>query len=82
MWQAKLLSINSDLEKTVDALKMGIEFFHTDGRKTTKIYILYLDELADITLASLKAKVEADLNRLIKLDQVIAALTGKIGQVI
>jgi hypothetical protein len=82
MWQAKLVAVNNDLGKTVDALTLSVELFHTDGRITAKKYIVYLDELTEVTAASLKAPIQTDLDRLNKLDQVMGVLQSKIGKVI
>lgn len=81
-WQARLTSVNVNLDKTVDALKMTVEFFHEDERKTTKTYIIYLDELETVSLPALRAQVQADIDRLIKLDQVKTALESRIGTII
>ena len=81
MWQAKLVEVVYDLNKTVDTIKMVVELFN-DTRITTKEYLVYLDELTEVSLSSLKAKVQADLDRLEKLDQVYTALSAKIGKVI
>lgn len=82
MWQARLLSVNINLDKTVDALRFSVEFFHTDARKTTKEYIIYLDELETVSLPAIRAQVQVDLDRLAKLDQVRTALESRIGQII
>jgi hypothetical protein len=81
MWQAKLINVIDNLEKTVDALKLEVDLFHADGRKITKTYIIYLDELTEVSLTSLKAQIQVDLDRLTKLDQVKTALVSKIGKV-
>lgn len=81
MWKAKLINVTYELDKTVDALKMTIELFD-DTRSTEKSYIIYLDELSEVSLASLKAIVKADLDRLEKLDLVYGALSARIGLVI
>lgn len=81
-WQARLTSVDVNLDKTVDALKFSVNFFETDGRNTDKTYIIYLDELETVSLTTLRAQVQADLDRLTKLDQVRAALESRIGQVI
>jgi hypothetical protein len=83
MWKAKLTDINYDLAKTVDAFKIIVELFHdTDGRKVTKTYNLYLDEMADTNLTTIKAQVVEDLARLEKFDDVRELLETKIGKVI
>jgi uncharacterized protein Veg len=81
-WSAKLTSVNTSLEKTVDSLSFTVEFSETDGRKTTKTYILYLDELADTNLLTLKAKVDEDKARLTKLDDIRVKLEAQLGKVI
>ena len=81
-WQAKLISVDIDLDKTVDALKMLVELFHEDLRTTTKTYIIYIDEVATVSLVALKVEVQADLDRLTKLDQIRTALEAKIGMII
>jgi hypothetical protein len=81
MWQAKLLEVIYDLNKAVDGVKMSVELFHSDGRTASKIYTLWVDELSEINLTSIKAQVQADLDRLAKLDYIITSLSSKIGKV-
>jgi hypothetical protein len=81
-WQARLTNVNVSLDKTVDALSFTVNFFEADGRNTDKTYKLYLDELADTNLTTLKAQVTADLARLTKLDDIRTKLEAKIGMVI
>jgi len=81
-WQARLISVNVSLDKTVDALSFTVNLFEADGRNRDKTYILYLDELADTNLTTLKAKVTEDLARLTKLDDIRTKLEAKIGAVI
>ena len=81
-WQARLTSVNVDLDKTVDSLSFTVNLFEADGRKRDKTYILYLDELADTNLATLRAQVQADLDRLTKLDDIRTKLLARVGQVI
>ena len=81
-WQARLTSVNVNLDKTVDALSFTVNLFETDGRNRDKTYILYLDELTDTNLATLRSKVQEDINRLTKLDDVRTKLLAKLGQVI
>ena len=81
MWQAKLLSVETNLDKTVDTVAMTVDLFNDDGRTTTKKYLLYLDEMETISLTTIKEKVVADLARLEKLDTVRTALESKIGKV-
>ena len=81
-WQARLTSVNVDLNKTVDALSFTVNLFEADGRQRDKTYIIYLDELADTNLLTLKAQVQTDLDRLTKLDDIRTKLLAKVGQVI
>ena len=81
-WQARLIAVNTSLDKTVDSLSFTVNFFEGDGRNTDKTYILYMDELADTNLPTLKAKVTEDLARLAKLDDIRIKLEARVGQVI
>jgi len=76
------MSVESNLEKTVDSIKISVELFHEDKRKTTKEYILYLDDMETVNLETIKGSIVKDLERLEKLDTVKNALTSKIGLVI
>ena len=80
MWQAKLLEVIYDLEKAVDGVKMSVEFFHADGRKAQKTYNIWVDEIAEVNLTNIKSQVQADLDRLTKLDSIVNSLSSKIGK--
>lgn len=82
MWQARLISAVHELEKTVDCVRMTVDLFHTDGRTKRKEYLLWVDEIETVSLVSLKAKVQVDIDRLTKLDTILSALNTKIGVVI
>jgi len=80
-WQATLTAVGFDLDKTVDGFKITCTL--SDGTNTTtRTYTIWLNELPDLTAASLKAKIQADIDQLTKLDTVKAYLTPKIGTVL
>ncbi len=81
-WQARLTAVNVNLDKTVDALSFTVNFFEDDGRNVDKTYIIYVDELADTNLLTLKAQVDADLARLVRIDDARAKLEARIGQIV
>jgi hypothetical protein len=81
MWQGKLAEVTYDLNKTVDTIKLTVEL--TDGtRTTTKEYLIYIDELSEVTASSLKAKIQLDIDRLDKMDKIYNLLLSKIGKVL
>ena len=80
MWKAKLVSVQLDASRDIDALKIGIEFYHTDGRTGNKNYILWADELAGVTLSDLRAGIAEDLDRLNKMETAKTTLSSYIGQ--
>lgn len=82
MWQAKLVSVDYNLGKETGVIELLVEFSHTDTRRTSRKYVVYLDDLQTITLDSLKKDIVIDLARLNKLDQVYTFLSSKIGKTI
>ena len=81
-WTATLQEVNANLDKRIDGLEFTVEFNSDDARSISKTYIIWSDELADTNLTTLKAKVDEDLARLVKLDDMITKLEAKIGQTI
>jgi hypothetical protein len=83
MWKAKLINVVEDVSKRTDGLIMTVELFDdATTRKTTKEYLLWVNDFTTIDLASIKAVVQKDLDTLNKVDQVKTALQAKIGLVI
>lgn len=81
MWNAKLISVDRDLSKTIEGLSMVIEF--SDGEHTSnKTYKIWLDEMTEVNLLAIKAIVQEDLDRLAKMDTLFTNLTSKIGTVL
>lgn len=82
MWKAKLLAVTYNPDQETGRVVMSCQLFHTDGRSTTKEYILWVDELGSISLSSIRTQVDADVDRLEKIDSILETLNGKIGQVL
>lgn len=80
-WRYKITSVNALTDNQY--LEFNIEFSNNtpgDTRIMNKTYRVYMDDLPDTTIATLKALVDADKAKLVKFDQVAASLTTYIGQ--
>lgn len=80
MWKARLEEVNYDFTKTNERFEMVVRFFHTDTRTYMKTYIIQLDELPDVSLATFKSYVDIDLARINKLETILTNLSTKIGR--
>ena len=77
-WRYKITAVNPLADK--DYLDFHVEFSTTtDARIYIKTYRVYIDELPDTTILTLKAIVDVDLLKIIKFDELSATLTGYIG---
>jgi hypothetical protein len=82
MWKAKLLAVNYNADQETGKVVLSVELFHTDGRTTTRDYIIWVDELTSISLSSLRIQVDEDVARLGKIDSILSTLNDKVGQVL
>lgn len=78
-WRYKITAVNPLADN--DYLDFSVEFSNTeDARTYNKTYRVYVDEVANVTIGELKARVDADLAKVVKFDSMSAILTSYIGQ--
>lgn len=80
-WRYKIVSVQSLVDEKF--IEFNVEFSNTtpgDTRIINKNYRVWVDELPDTTIQTLKAIVDLDKAKLVKFDQLSASLTQYIGQ--